>query len=125
VKGEAKKALRNVIERYELPVAITANQNLILRDISPSWKDDILSTLKVGGWEGQGVWARGGGKGWASGEGVGRACLGSQGPKLGAAVATCVCGILSALALHRTGEKMEGVECCSWLMMTHMFVRTI
>ncbi len=47
VKGEAKKALRNVIERYELPVTITPNQNLILRDISPSWKDDILSTLKV------------------------------------------------------------------------------
>ena len=47
-----------MIERYELPVAITANQNLILRDISPSWKDDILSTLKVGGegvvWEGVG-----------------------------------------------------------------------
>ncbi|KAI3423846.1 hypothetical protein D9Q98_009681 [Chlorella vulgaris] len=49
VKGEAKKALRNVIERYELPVTITPNQNLILRDISPSWKDDILSTLKAAG----------------------------------------------------------------------------
>lgn len=48
VKGEPKKALRNVIERYELPVTITPNQNLILRDINPSWKDDILSTLKVG-----------------------------------------------------------------------------
>lgn len=49
MKGEAKKALRNVIERYELPVIITPNQNLILRDINPSWKDDILSTLKVRG----------------------------------------------------------------------------
>lgn len=33
--------------RYELPVTITPNQNLILRDINPSWKDDILSTLQV------------------------------------------------------------------------------
>ena len=33
--------------RYELPVSITPNQNLILRDINPSWKDDILSTLQV------------------------------------------------------------------------------
>lgn len=49
MKGEAKKALRNVIERYELPVLITPNQNLILKDINPSWRDDILSTLKVGG----------------------------------------------------------------------------
>jgi sulfite reductase (ferredoxin) len=49
VKGEAKKALRNVIERYELPVVITPNQNLILRNIKPSWKDDILSTLKAAG----------------------------------------------------------------------------
>lgn len=49
VKGEAKKALRNVIERYELPVSITPNQNLILRDINPSWKDDILSTLQAAG----------------------------------------------------------------------------
>ncbi|PSC68656.1 sulfite reductase isoform B [Micractinium conductrix] len=49
VKGDAKKALRNVIERYEIPVAITANQNLILRDINPSWRDDIASTLKAAG----------------------------------------------------------------------------
>lgn len=49
VKGEGKKALRNIIERYEIPVAITANQNLILRDINPSWKDDIMSSLKAAG----------------------------------------------------------------------------
>lgn len=49
VKGEAKRALRNVIERYEIPVTITPNQNLILRNISPSWKDDILSTLGAAG----------------------------------------------------------------------------
>jgi sulfite reductase (ferredoxin) len=49
VKGEAKRALRNVIERYEIPVTITPNQNLILRNISPPWKDDILSTLGAAG----------------------------------------------------------------------------
>lgn len=49
VKGEAKKALRNIIERYELPLIITPNQNLILRNIKPSWKDDILSSLKAAG----------------------------------------------------------------------------
>lgn len=38
-----------MIERYELPVTITANQNLILREIQPSWKDDILSTLRAAG----------------------------------------------------------------------------
>lgn len=49
VKGEAKRALRNVIERYEIPVTITPNQNLILRNIAPSWKEDILSTLSAAG----------------------------------------------------------------------------
>lgn len=45
LKGEVKKALRTVIERYELPVMISGNQNLILQDIDPSWKADILDTL--------------------------------------------------------------------------------
>lgn len=49
VKGDAKRALRAVIERYEIPVTITPNQNLILRNISPSWKEDILSTLQAAG----------------------------------------------------------------------------
>lgn len=49
IKGEAKKALRNVIERYELPVTITAQQNLILRNIDPSWKADVASSLKAAG----------------------------------------------------------------------------
>jgi sulfite reductase (ferredoxin) len=49
VKGEAKKVLRAVIERYEIPVSITANQNLILRTISPAWKDDIISSLSAAG----------------------------------------------------------------------------
>jgi len=37
--------LRQVIERYELPARITANQNLLLLDIEPSWKADIVATL--------------------------------------------------------------------------------
>jgi sulfite reductase (ferredoxin) len=49
VKGEAKRALRAVVERYELPVTITANQNLVLRNIAPAWRDDILSTLFAAG----------------------------------------------------------------------------
>jgi sulfite reductase (ferredoxin) len=48
LKGDAKKALRGVIERYELPVTLTANQNIILRDVQPAWKDDIQATLEVG-----------------------------------------------------------------------------
>ena len=44
-----KKALRTAIERYELPVRLTANQNLILTAIDPSWKADILATLTAAG----------------------------------------------------------------------------
>ena len=49
LKGEPKKALRTVIERYELPVIITANQNVVLAEIDPSWKSDILNTLSNAG----------------------------------------------------------------------------
>ena len=49
LKGELKQALRTVIERYELPVRITANQNLILAEIEPSWKADILHILGQAG----------------------------------------------------------------------------
>ena len=38
-----------MIERYELPVRLTANQNLILTAIDPSWKADILGTLTAAG----------------------------------------------------------------------------
>lgn len=47
IKGDAKKALRSVIERYELPVTLSANQNIILREIEPAWKEDIEATLAV------------------------------------------------------------------------------
>ena len=49
LQGELKAALRKVIERYELPVIITANQNIILTEIEPSWKADILGTLSGAG----------------------------------------------------------------------------
>lgn len=49
IKGEGKKALRAVIEKYGIPVTITCNQNLILREIEPAWKEDILATLGAGG----------------------------------------------------------------------------
>lgn len=48
VLGEMKKALRMIIERYELPTIITANQNLVLCDIDPAWKADIEGTLQAG-----------------------------------------------------------------------------
>ncbi len=34
-----------VIERYELPVRLTANQNLMLLDVEPQFKADIITTL--------------------------------------------------------------------------------
>ena len=41
--------LPQVIERYELPVRITPNQNLLLLDIQPEWKADIITTLGAPG----------------------------------------------------------------------------
>ena len=49
LRGDAKKALRAVIERYELPVRLTANQDLLLTDIDPAWKADIVATLSAAG----------------------------------------------------------------------------
>jgi sulfite reductase (ferredoxin) len=45
IKGEMKKALRRVIEKYELNVRITPNQNIILCDIQPSWRSRITKAL--------------------------------------------------------------------------------
>jgi len=49
LKGAMKKALRTVIERYELPVRLTGNQDIILTEIEPVWKEDILATLRAAG----------------------------------------------------------------------------
>ena len=44
-----KKALRAVIERYELPVRLTAQQDMLLTDVDPAWKADIMATLQAAG----------------------------------------------------------------------------
>ena len=49
LRGEMKKALRNVIERYELPVRLTAQQDMLLTDVDPAWKADIMATLQAAG----------------------------------------------------------------------------
>jgi len=36
-----------VIEQYGIPVTLSANQNILLRDIEPAWKEDIQSRLEV------------------------------------------------------------------------------
>lgn len=49
IKGEAKKVLRTIVERYELPVIITPHQNLILTNIEGAWKQDIEASLTGAG----------------------------------------------------------------------------
>ncbi|KAL2940797.1 Sulfite reductase 1 [ferredoxin] chloroplastic [Bienertia sinuspersici] len=49
IKGVMKKTLREVIEKYNLNVRITANQNLILCDIRRAWKRPITTLLAQGG----------------------------------------------------------------------------
>ncbi|KAL6768888.1 SIR1 [Auxenochlorella protothecoides x Auxenochlorella symbiontica] len=49
VRGEAKKALRALVERHDLPLTITANQNLILRDVRPELRDEVEATLTAAG----------------------------------------------------------------------------
>lgn len=48
LKGDQKKALRTVIEKYELPVTLTPHQNIILRDVEPACRADIEATLAAG-----------------------------------------------------------------------------
>lgn len=49
IQGTMKKTLREVIEKYNLNVRITANQNLILCDIRRAWKRPITTILAQGG----------------------------------------------------------------------------
>jgi len=49
LRGAAKAALRAVIERYELPVRLTANQDIILTDVEPAWREDVQRTLAAAG----------------------------------------------------------------------------
>lgn len=49
IGGARKKALREVIEKYNLSVRITPNQNLILCDIRHSWRRRITTVLAQAG----------------------------------------------------------------------------
>ncbi|KAG2498567.1 hypothetical protein HYH03_003318 [Edaphochlamys debaryana] len=49
LKGEVKKALRAVIEKFALPVTLTPHQNIILRDVDPAHKAEIAAMLRAGG----------------------------------------------------------------------------
>ncbi|KAG0487263.1 hypothetical protein HPP92_009358 [Vanilla planifolia] len=49
IGGKMKTTLREVIEKYNLSVRITPNQNLILCDIRRSWRRQITTVLAQGG----------------------------------------------------------------------------
>ncbi|KAI5069181.1 hypothetical protein GOP47_0015482 [Adiantum capillus-veneris] len=49
VKDVAKRTLREVIEKYKLNIRLTPNQNLILCDVRPGWKQEISRSLRQGG----------------------------------------------------------------------------
>lgn len=49
IGGNMKKALREIIEQYNLNVRLTPNQNLILCDIRNAWKRPITKALAQGG----------------------------------------------------------------------------
>lgn len=44
-----KKALREVIEKYNLSIRLTPNQNIILCDIRTAWKRPITTILAKAG----------------------------------------------------------------------------
>ncbi|CAI9774499.1 unnamed protein product [Fraxinus pennsylvanica] len=49
LKGAMKTTLREIIEKYNLNVRITPNQNIILCDIRQAWKRPITTALAQGG----------------------------------------------------------------------------
>jgi sulfite reductase (ferredoxin) len=49
VGGQAKKTLREIIEKYNLDVSITPNQNLILCGIDQTWREPITKALAEAG----------------------------------------------------------------------------
>lgn len=49
VKETAKKVLREIVEKYDLSVRLTPNQNLILCDVRSRWKEEISRSLRQGG----------------------------------------------------------------------------
>lgn len=49
LKGEPKRALRHVVERYGLDVVLTPSQNLILKNVAPADKPAIDAALRAAG----------------------------------------------------------------------------
>ncbi|XP_008810963.3 sulfite reductase [ferredoxin], chloroplastic-like [Phoenix dactylifera] len=49
IGGTMKKTLREIIEKYNLNVCLTPNQNIILCDIDRSWKEPITTALAQAG----------------------------------------------------------------------------
>ena len=49
LRGEAKAALRTLIERFKIPVRLTLNQDIILTDIQPAWRNEITTALRAAG----------------------------------------------------------------------------
>ena len=49
IKGTMKKTLREVIEKYNLNVRITPNQNIVLCDVRKAWKRPITTALAQAG----------------------------------------------------------------------------
>ncbi|KAI9194579.1 hypothetical protein LWI28_007322 [Acer negundo] len=49
IAGKMKKTLREIIEKYNLSMRITPNQNIILCDIRKAWKRPITTTLAQAG----------------------------------------------------------------------------
>lgn len=47
--GQAKKTLREIIEKYSLDVSITPNQNLILCGVDQAWREPITAALAQAG----------------------------------------------------------------------------
>jgi sulfite reductase (ferredoxin) len=49
VGGQTKKTLREIIEKYNLDVSLTPNQNLILCGIDQAWREPITMALAKAG----------------------------------------------------------------------------
>lgn len=49
IGGKMKKTLREVIEKYNLDVRLTPNQNIILCNIRSAWKRPITTALAQAG----------------------------------------------------------------------------
>jgi sulfite reductase (ferredoxin) len=47
--GQVKKTLREIIEKYNLDVSITPNQNLILCGVEQAWREPITAALAQAG----------------------------------------------------------------------------